>query len=62
MFKFWKKKSVIEVLNQHLSKMTWDEKVDHLKTIIPMVCPNCHVSLNPKHKISEEVMETRTEA
>jgi hypothetical protein len=30
--------------------MTYDEKVEHLKAIIPEVCPGVHVAYNPKRK------------
>ena len=58
-FKFWKKKSVIEVLNQHLAGFTRDEKIDHLKTIIPRVCEGVNVSKHPPkgRKKTKKVLE-----
>ena len=49
-FTFWRKKTVIELLKQHLILMTHDEKIQHLKAIIPLVCDGCHVSKNPTTK------------
>jgi hypothetical protein len=44
---FWRKKTIIELLEQHLCLMTFDEKVAHLKAIIPQVCQGINVSKNP---------------
>jgi len=48
-YNFWKKPktSIIDHLNAHLKPFTHDEKIEHLKAIIPLVCPGVHVSLNP---------------
>lgn len=51
-FKFWKKKTVLEILNQQTCLMTHDEKIEYLKVIIPQVCPGVNVSKNPKKKES----------
>ena len=48
--KFWKKKTIIEVLNQHLALLTHDEKIEALKAIVPEVCNGAHVSKNPPTK------------
>lgn len=55
--KFWKKKTIIELLNQQLALMTHDERVEHLRAIVPRVCPGAHVSLNPKKRICDDVRE-----
>jgi hypothetical protein len=44
---FWRKKTVIELLEQHLCLMTKDEKIAHLKAIIPQICPGVNISRNP---------------
>lgn len=52
---FWKKKTIIEILDQHLAPMTLDEKIEHLKTIIPKVCPGVNVSKNPPKGVKRAV-------
>jgi len=49
-FTFWKKKTIVEILKQHLILMTHDQKIEHLKAIIPLVCPGVNVSKNPPTK------------
>jgi len=49
-FTFWRKKTVIEILKNHLILMNDKEKVEHLKAIIPEVCEGIHVAYNPKRK------------
>ena len=44
---FFKKKTIIELLEQHLSGMNHDQKIEHLKAIVPLVCPGVNVSKNP---------------
>ena len=46
-FTFWKKRTIIELLNQHLVLLSHNEKVECLKAIVKEVCPGAHVSYNP---------------
>ena len=43
---FWKKKTIIDRLNKHMELMTDREKIEHLKAIIPQVCPGISVHRN----------------
>ncbi len=45
-----KKKTIIELLEQHLSLMSHEEKIEHLKAIIPQVCEGVSVYRNPNRK------------
>ena len=47
-YEIWKSPTIIQQLNKHLAGMTHDQRVEALKAIVKEVCPNCHVSLNPK--------------
>ena len=54
---FWKKKTIIELLEQHLSGMTHDQKIEHLKAIIPQVCEGVSVHKNPPKGVKRTVKE-----
>ena len=45
---FFKKKTIIDRLNDHLKDRPFEEKVACLKAIVSEVCPGAHVSFNPK--------------
>ena len=32
---FWKRKTIIDRLNEHFKKMKYEEKIEHLKAIVP---------------------------
>ena len=46
-YEIWKSPTIIQQLNKHLKGMSFEQKVEALKAIIPLVCPGAHISLNP---------------
>lgn len=56
-FIFWRKKTIIEILKQHMATITDSEKIEHLKAIVKEVCPNCHVSLNPTKRKTNKTFD-----
>ena len=49
-YEIWKKKTIIDRLNDHLSGMTHDQRVEALKAIVKEVCSGVNVSKNPVRK------------
>jgi len=52
-----KETTIIDHLNTHLKPFTHDEKIEHLKAIVPLVCPGVNVSKNPRRAKKAERIE-----